>query len=1527
MNVLKIYTLNEDGTSTPFPNEYEQAAFDDYEYTASRMGGAPSITAKIKHRLCLDNLWTEKQYVEFRGCKYFVRDTPSSSKDNNDTRYEHDVTFLHERFVLENVYMLDSVFTDEKHPDAQPETDKYVSNSTKVVFWGDVHEFAGRFNACLYAAGLGGSEESGGFYVVVDEDITSEETLVAFEDKYFSEALQEIFNVFKLPYYWVGNCCHIGLAPEELSEVFEYGAENALLSIEKQNNNQGYCNRATGVGSSDNIPYYYPRNTSPDYTEPHAVEGNRGITGKIDVIDRSKFDKLEAVLPTGSPWNGFGIQYSGNNNSAQAWCTGVYLWTPVDAAKVGEATQRWNDNVTWALGALLYQSFQQRGGLSFDPCQWVGISADAPHYMDGAGGLMEGDENVYLIKDIWNKIQNKSFAGGRNYLKAEGDWYGTEYMLSANAFAKSAPKSYRLAYTFGISKGGDYCMITFPIGFYRDGISQEMDISTIQMWIAKNDLSNWEEVNASNIIPVGSEYDSLGRRCLKYVFFGLSKWAAQGSFSIIIQFKPRKYKCWLPTDSYSNKYVSPYNESLETNYTDGGRVEYFRDGDIWGTPTGNHTISFNGKNGTYDVCWLNVIKSIGKKNHINIGSPSVQAIPSCWHKIGSLQISDVYKGLDAFGLSSSQTPQDGDRIVRMYVLDDIETVPTQNTLMPTIYRDTKGKESFYNALNEDSLAEDKMYAQYDSFYEDTNGDNYVFEHEFLQENPRETKYNFPDIKPTIEGIVGTDGQLLDRIVAVAFDRNDHDYIRGETLYKTGEDYADELKSDSEYDHPYFFVKIQKTNANINGQDCGFNLFDSVTENDMQLSLKSGDCGGCTFRIMVTKDTNKNPVLTDGNGNLLRDQYGRVRLIGANNGKGYSLDATQQNTKTNSVWLCLEKETDTYGMLMPNVSSDFRPKAGEKFVLLNINLPLLYIKEAEARLSKAIIEQMWKDNSEKFSFNINFSRVYFEENPSIMSILSENSKIYVRYNGLTIPLFVNNYSYKMSSNSPLPEVTVDLRDEISIGTAYKQNIQSDISEPISSLMGGIGGMSMPVISSDDNTTNASDGNLYSALKVLNTFLNKKSEDTAEGLIHFLQGIDVKGLLQAARLYVDDNVEIGEFLQGLVGAVRGVQITRGGEIIAKSLRLEESLIVPSITYNRAMVLDGIFIVAPSYGEIATVEYKQSTSDNGNPLYIQVDEDGSPIYEKDGKRVGMWDGTPILTEEVTAYPKYENRGVATLKLERGEFGSIREGDMLLGFWGDVSCGAESDFDGVWNEEHGCYDRNGDFGLSGFASVYMLVTKVDENSPYGQRFEYELRCDSDPNWYLDAHPAEGMKFYGFGNISDKERQSIYIITRDYSVRLINKDTWRYNENNIIEIHGKLDGFSMFAENDRGETYVKRFSGYGNVIGNSYIFGQIDKFERVSYKMEIDTGGDTFIGVGETKTLTFTVIDGYGVEQTPVKWSVTRSSNKTNDDKVWNAQHKDFSGILKLTLADDFYGIDRATFTVVATMSDKRTAEMIVEM
>ena len=69
-------------------------------------------------------------------------------------------------------------------------------------------------------------------------------------------------------------------------------------------------------------------------------------------------------------------------------------------------------------------------------------------------------------------------------------------------------------------------------------------------------------------------------------------------------------------------------------------------------------------------------------------------------------------------------------------------------------------------------------------------------------------------------------------------------------------------------------------------------------------------------------------------------------------------------------------------------------------------------------------------------------------------------------------------------------------------------------------------------------------------------------------------------------------------------------------------------------------------------------------------------------------------------------------------------------------------------------------------------------------------------------------MNFYGFGNMTNKERQSIHIITREYSLRLINKNWWTYNYDNVIEVNGKLDGFAMRAKNRAGQEYIKWFSG-----------------------------------------------------------------------------------------------------------------------
>ena len=283
------------------------------------------------------------------------------------------------------------------------------------------------------------------------------------------------------------------------------------------------------------------------------------------------------------------------------------------------------------------------------------------------------------------------------------------------------------------------------------------------------------------------------------------------------------------------------------------------------------------------------------------------------------------------------------------------------------------------------------------------------------------------------------------------------------------------------------------------------------------------------------------------------------------------------------------------------------------------------------------------------------------------------------------------------------------------------------------------------------------------------------------------------------------------------------------------------------------------------------------------------------------------------------YGFTGWAELKLENGEYGSVAIGDMLLGFWHNIDNNSGEDIDGTFNEELGHIVRDGNYALRGFSSVYFVVDAIDNFEMNGKRFHYTLRCASDNSWKQRFHPEVGMSFYGFGNMTNKERQSIHIITREYSLRLINKSKWTYDYDNIIEVNGKLDGFAMRAKNRAGQEYIKWFSGYGRVGGNEYIFGSIDQFERVAYRMEIDQSLGGSIAPRETEIVSVRILSAYGEDVTErfTRMSVTRTTGDEASDAVWNAEHTQVSNPFEIGFND--LGIDGihktlATFYVTAT-------------
>lgn len=353
----------------------------------------------------------------------------------------------------------------------------------------------------------------------------------------------------------------------------------------------------------------------------------------------------------------------------------------------------------------------------------------------------------------------------------------------------------------------------------------------------------------------------------------------------------------------------------------------------------------------------------------------------------------------------------------------VSKIPTATNLMPPLYRESLGNEKFYNAK--------------DNTYLNDNNEYYDFETEWTEVNQNEHIQPFEEIYPTITNIVNADNVAFDEVLDVAFDDNDNN----------------EVDEEGNFLHPYFYVKI----AQFNGSN-GFNLFDhKIVGGNMQVSFTSGDCSACVFDIMVKTRPNANnetyedvinPIKTK-NGALVSGDWKQKTA-----GNFGSEDTTQQNSETNSIWLVLRKDDQTFGTTLPDSIGSVIPRKGDKFVLLNIEMPQQYIDSAEELLRKNIIQYMWENNSDKWNFSIDFSRIFLQENPIFVEDLSENAKVRVKYNGIIYDFYVNNFTYEVKANETLPKIRIGLTDTLSINRSITQAIASGVMKDVQSQLNGV-----------------------------------------------------------------------------------------------------------------------------------------------------------------------------------------------------------------------------------------------------------------------------------------------------------------------------------------------------------------------------------------------------------------------------------------------------------------------------------------
>lgn len=489
-------------------------------------------------------------------------------------------------------------------------------------------------------------------------------------------------------------------------------------------------------------------------------------------------------------------------------------------------------------------------------------------------------------------------------------------------------------------------------------------------------------------------------------------------------------------------------------------------------------------------------------------------------------------------------------------------IAPSSVLMPSIYRNTEGAERFYYALNNThKLPSGSGYYEFVNLYK--------------KGNPHQGTVTFDDIKPTINGIVNAEGQLFGEIADVAFDSAD----------------SDVKDSDGNYIHSYFYIKLHKFNG-----DFGFDLFaHALASESAKINLiKSNGCPACSFVIYnkPSADNSKcyNCVSVDENGNLKQVRTDKNDYIFANASDAYEDNLNQDSTQK-ELWIAVQKDTSTLGIVMPNASAGFKPQKGDLFVITGIKPPKVLVTAAEKRLDDALIKHMSENNTDQFNYSVKFSRIFLQENPDFASKLNENAKISIQIQGdygndgnlISHEVFVSNYSVKVDSDE-LAEVEIELVNSLEVTKSdTKRIIDAVKGETVKSLSGMVGG---------NNTNN------FNASIADKMYISKLTDDTAKGTITW--------------------EKIQKLLSGLLVG-NGGSWTPDAEgrshLITDYLEVRMKAIFEELVINKTSTIGGKEIISPAGGVVAhkveevTVTYN-NVSQKAYRCYFLAEQDGDEV-----------------------------------------------------------------------------------------------------------------------------------------------------------------------------------------------------------------------------------------------------------------------------------------------------------------------------
>lgn len=621
------------------------------------------------------------------------------------------------------------------------------------------------------------------------------------------------------------------------------------------------------------------------------------------------------------------------------------------------------------------------------------------------------------------------------------------------------------------------------------------------------------------------------------------------------------------------------------------------------------------------------------------------------------------------------------------------------------------------------------------------------------------------------------------------------------------------------------------------------------------------------------------------------------------------------------------------MQLPN--DTLCPKPGDKYILWNIRMPDEYYPLAEQEFREAVDRYNEQNAVDAGRYKAPTDHVYIEENGIDLFVgrrVRLESDRYFPETG-----FRTSRITKVTRKVNLPsQMEIEICDARAEGTlsrlaAQVEAARTEIRQATQSL---------PDIIRTGDQTQPTDQNLLSALRTRRDHLRRNVPDTATAPLRMAAGLTVEGGLAADSAELDEaeagklrateatvdalaatradmaeasvggGLSVGgeatfggaagsrDFAAGLAGG-RGWRVGTDGAAEVDALTVRRFLEVPELRFNRVDVRLGDKWRAPGGGLIESVDTAART--------------------------------------------------CRLKLEEGEIGAVRAGDICMGIYHSTVASenaAEDSDDSRMNRQ-----------IAGFATVYFTVTEV--TGERNEAFTYQLRPRSE-RWPREAEPRAMMTFVVYGSFTDTDRQTSVYETRTYTRMLRGQNTWETGPANIamqtgdlsnLSVHGirGMEGYSAYLNSVYFTGVIRQVDAEGEPVLTARDRGEwqaaeapYDYYDRVSHGgrlwlciaeegttdepseasaawlLQVDSGGEGAAAVWVEVTSSAGVMFQGGVGRTELRATVRRAPSEdvtalvpssrfswerqspdAEADALWNAAHRAVGPVIEVSGAD----------------------------